>query len=357
LTLGSRNLIVGKNASGKTRALNIITGLARQLSGQEILRSGNFRAEFQDGRETYTYELRYDQQEVVHEKYTIGSKVYLDRGAEGKGVIWADEIEKGSEVVFQAPVSVLAAVVRRDSIQHKFLESLHTWATSVRRYNFGSPLGKDHLAVFLDKGGAMPDERDQNAVVALYRLGEKNFGEQFKKAVIADMAAVDYPLESITVGPPLSIRFVSATEAHGLLVKEKGLRGQTDQNAMSQGMFRVLSLLIHVNYGHFAKRTTTILIDDIGEGLDFDRSCRLIDLLRRKTESSGVQLIMATNDRFVMNRVPLEEWSVLTRFGNRVKVRNAINSKKIFEEFKFTGLSNFSFFELDVVNDPKAADA
>ena len=52
-----------------------------------------------------------------------------------------------------------------------------------------------------------------------------------------------------------------------------------------------------------------------------------------------------------MNSVPLEEWSIIQRKENHVLVKNYSNSKEIFEEFKFTGLSNFSFFELDVISE------
>jgi hypothetical protein len=48
-----------------------------------------------------------------------------------------------------------------------------------------------------------------------------------------------------------------------------------------------------------------------------------------------------------MNRIPLEEWSVLQRCGSTVRVLNYENSRDLFEEFKFTGLSNFSFLEMD----------
>lgn len=61
---------------------------------------------------------------------------------------------------------------------------------------------------------------------------------------------------------------------------------------------------------------------------------------------------MATNSKFVMNRVPLEEWSVLQRRGSQVKVLNHHNSAALFDEFRFTGLSNFSFFEMDFANAP-----
>src|SRR5207244_1908095 len=100
-----------------------------------------------------------------------------------------------------------------------------------------------------------------------------------------------------------------------LYVKERDLPDVTQQTGMSQGMFRALSIIIHMNYAVIANRPSCVIIDDIGEGLDFDRSCRLIDLLRRRTYESTVQLLMSTNDRFVMNHVPLEEWSVLDRRG------------------------------------------
>ena len=79
-----------------------------------------------------------------------------------------------------------------------------------------------------------------------------------------------------------------------------------------------------------AQKATCILIDDIGEGLDFDRSCRLIHILRAKAQEANIQLILSTNDRFVMNEVPLEEWSVLQRKGSHVRVRNYQNSQEVF---------------------------
>lgn len=112
---------------------------------------------------------------------------------------------------------------------------------------------------------------------------------------------------------------------------------------MSQGMFRALALLIQVN---FAQRSSTggcLLVDDIGEGLDYERSTALIELLIEKGRRHGIQLIMATNDRFVMNKVPLEYWCVIQRTGAHCKIYNYKNCKQTFDEFKLTGLNNFDF--------------
>ncbi len=115
-------------------------------------------------------------------------------------------------------------------------------------------------------------------------------------------------------------------------------------------MFRALSIIIQINYVVLADTPSCILIDDIGEGLDFDRSCCLIDVLISKAENSSVQLLMATNDRFVMNQVPLEYWSILDRQANHVTIRNYLNSKEIFDNFKFTGLNNFDFLAFDYLH-------
>ena len=170
------------------------------------------------------------------------------------------------------------------------------------------------------------------------------------------MRELEYDVEEVGVRPPTSFHVVGLPgplaallpgPLFGLFVKECDLPGITDQNSMSQGMFRALSILIQVNYSQMAKKATCILIDDIGEGLDFERSWRLIDLFRRKAEDTSIQLVLSTNDRFVMNHVPLDEWSVLQRQGGHVQVRNCENSRDVFEEFRFTGLSNFSFLEMD----------
>jgi hypothetical protein len=272
------------------------------------------------------------------------------------GKIFAAQIAGGTEIPFQTPQNELAAAVRRDAIQHPFLQPLFDWATSVRHYHFGTPLGKDNYTVLNPKAGRNfidADDKDASQVVGIYRKAVKELGELgFKEQMLRDMKAVGYLADDLSVGPPISIRIQAGIpgEIICLLVKEKGLRAVTDQHTMSQGMFRVVSLLVLINYLIMSKKAGCILIDDIGEGLDFDRSCLMVDLIREKAEKSQIQLIISTNDKFVMNRVPLEEWSVLQRRGNHVHVLNVDNSREMFEEFRFTGLSNFSFLEMDFGN-------
>jgi phosphosulfolactate phosphohydrolase-like enzyme len=89
------------------------------------------------------------------------------------------------------------------------------------------------------------------------------------------------------------------------------------------------------------------LIDDIGEGLDFERASNLIKLLIKKAEDSSIQLIMSTNDKFIMNNTDLKYLQIISRAGEKVRFHNQKNSPQIFEDFKFTGLNNFDFFTSD----------
>jgi energy-coupling factor transporter ATP-binding protein EcfA2 len=355
LILDQINLIVGKNASGKTRALNVISSLGKLVSGRQKpseLATGVHTATFEHlGRELY-YLLNIEGRKVVSEEFRDGDKIQLLRGVGGIGRIFHEK--EGKMLDFQTPEGDAAVVSRRDSIQHRFLEPLGDWGEGVRHYSFGTPMGKDSLAIVV-KEAPPPDPREMNAIVALFRKGVKEFPNEFAHQVQEDMRAIGYDVTEVGSMAPTDLQVFGPTgpaEPYILFVRERDLPAVTQQTDMSQGMFRAFAVIIHLAYAKLASKPSLIIVDDIGEGLDFERSCKLINLLRTRTRESQTQLLISTNDKFVMNEVPLNEWSVLRRQGNHVTVLNHHNSKTTFEEFKFTGLSNFSFFEMDFANSP-----
>lgn len=351
LTLGPINLVVGKNASGKTRVLNIIAGLGKLLSGESKMEylSGSYDVTFSQGKESLKYILEYKAKKITREIFERDGVRFLDRGEGGVGSILAEKI--GKHIEFQTPENELAAVARRDSIQHPFFEPLYAWGNSIHRYDFGTSLGRDHMAVLSKNKQIEVDPKDPSRVVGIYRKGAQDFGDTFKQAIIKDMSAIGYALEDIAVRAPHSLIVPPGVpgELVGISVKETTLRDYTDQTDISQGMFRALSIIIQLNYSELALKPSCILIDDIGEGLDFERSSSLIELLMNKAKQKSVQLVMATNDRFIMNKVSLDTWTVLRRESGKVKVHNYSNSKAIFDEFKFTGMNNFDFFAFDFI--------
>jgi len=348
-TPGNINLIVGKNATGKSRTLNIIGNLADQLCGDRSPSlSGTYEVLFDKNGHDVEYTLKYKNSKVVRERLDIDGENLLTRGAKGAGRIYYEQLKQ--EVRFQAPQNQVVSVARRDSIQHPFLEDLYNWGKSTRHYYFGTDLGKSQLAsIVKDKARAerqVLNPKDTRMVVPMFREGRKRFGSMFTESLRRDMAAIGYDLTDIDVGPLVSVVFETNLpgEIVGLYVQEADLKGKTDQSDMSQGMFRALSLIIQMTYSQMTGEASCILVDDIGEGLDYERSTALVKLLIERAKETSIQLIMATNDRFVMNNVPLEYWSVIQRIGSISKIYNYRNSQKIFDEFTLTGLNNFDFF-------------
>ena len=308
---------------------------------------------FDNDGQPLRYVLRVDDGKVGQEELYAGEELLLRRGSGGEGEIFA-QLE-GRKFRLRPPENEIAAVARRDSLQHPFLEPLHVWAQGVRHYTFKASLGKGHLALPV-KGAPESNDRDANQVVGIFRTGLREFGQGFVDAVKHDMAEMGYDLEGVEAYPPSNLRPRRRCRptCSPSASASRGVGGVIEQGEISQGMFRALSILIQVNYSQMAGRAHCILIDDIGEGLDFDRSCKPIRILRDKAHAAAFQLVLTTNDQFVMNHVPLEEWSVLQREGGKVRVRNQRNAPQAFAYFRFVGMSNFTFFEMDFVNGPPA---
>lgn len=352
------NLIVGKNATGKTRTLNVLRGLAAQLStpgsseaGTLRWSEGKYRAEFMLDGKTYSYVLEYHNRKVSFEELRIDGSPQLTRDKDGYGQLYAEKENKFIE--FQTDTNRIAASAKRDAIQHSYLDRLHDWAEGVARYDFNTKLGKDSLLVRLSDPSRLDDEtqiniKDTEKVIQIFLQGKSEYPNHFVAAILEDMQYLQYNIEDIGTeimeGVILQTNLPLPSGVSGLYVKEADLSVNTQQHEMSDGMFRALSVLVQVNYALLSKQATCLLIDDIGEGLDYSRSSALVKRLIEKAEGSSVQLIMTTNDRFIMNAVPLEYWLILVREGATVSNLNYRNSKEMFDEFQYTGLNNFDLF-------------
>jgi AAA15 family ATPase/GTPase len=359
--LSQTNLIVGKNASGKSRILRAIHTLSELLSNSRSLlpqaKSSEWHLLFDIDRpeEKTEYILKIEKGLVIKEKLIIGSKSnepLLDRDESGKGTIFAKELDQN--IRFQTDPTELAVVKRRDSIQHPFLEDLYQWSSSLRFYEFGTELGKKFIWVSSlspnENYQKMKKVKDSRSVVGIFVLGKQEIGEPFIEAIISDMRENWLSVIRIGIKVPSFINSdISAADSsedlpQSLYIQEEDLTSVTEQSEISQGMFRALSLFIQINYSLLASKPSCIVIDDIGEGLDYQRSSSIIKILIEKAETGLIQLIMTTNDEFIMNGVPIEYWSLIERTPGSAKLHNIYNSREKIEEFKFIGLNNFDLF-------------
>src|SRR5437764_6144 len=105
LDLGETNLLVGKNAVGKSQALSIIVALARMLGGElkPSFESGNYHVTFDHDDIVIIYTFSYLNSIVTSETLQIGDTTFLERGQGGIGKIYAEKVGDGMSLLFQTP--------------------------------------------------------------------------------------------------------------------------------------------------------------------------------------------------------------------------------------------------------------
>lgn len=345
LDLTSINLIVGKNATGKSRTLNIISHLASVISGQPLVptHTYTYRVVF-DGEQEIIYELDVINGEVNREKLYVGGDIKIIKEPSSPTTkIYFSAINQFLDSQFTPHI---LSVSQRDQIQKPYLESLFNWAINTIHTRFGTPLGQNVFYSYNPELDSVFNYRNTEAVATYLKMAEKNgLLPSLKEAILNDLVKVGYNITDI--GCSEAGIAPNNQKLYKIFVQERDIKTKTEQENMSQGMFRAVSVIVHYNYIILNKIPCCLLVDDIGEGLDFTRSTSLIKILCEKAEQSKYQLIMTSNDRFVMNQVSLDYWSVLIRNGQSCHAVNKLNSPDIFRKFKYTGLNNFDFFSTD----------
>jgi len=335
LNFNMLNLIVGLNATGKTRLVRVISALAKIITRKSKLLNGNWNVEFKNNGETYKYELQIDNGLVIYEEIKIGRRIVLIRNDE-KGKIYS--ITKDKKIIINPPNNALTLHVRRDVKEFSFFEDFYNWSDNFIGYNFTNvrpnqiaiPMDADHFEYF------------ENLNSTPYILKKLLNDEKSIKRILDDLEEIGYPLERINVKSLIQPNIPK--EILITIIKEKALNCEIDQTQMSQGMFRTLALVIIFEHLIKLQKPCTVIIDDIGEGLDYERSTNLTKILIEKIKNSKIQLIITSNHRFLINAVDLKYLNLLERKGHFVESFNYMNSKKLFDDFKYTGLNNFDLF-------------
>jgi hypothetical protein len=344
--LENHNLIIAKNATGKTRILGVTYNLARliqspQVAGingisQKNTSSGEWQVSFLNERgQDFVYSLVMNKGSVMSECITVNEKQVLKRDGSSAEIY---SYVTDSPQSISPPNDRLVLHARRDQKEFPFLEDLSFWANSVKGLAFANTSPNS-----IEIPGNPFQLMSLNAVPSV--LEQLSAPQQHK--VLSQLHDLGYDLEEATTGlveglPP-SARIV--------YVKERGLPVTLRQFEMSQGMFRAFSLLVIVEFFRSSGKVGCILIDDLGEGLDFDRVRKLANIIFSKQDQSELQIIATSNDAFLMNSVPLNSLTICHRKDCIVKCLNYSNSKAKFDEWKLFGLNNFDILSSNFLSD------
>lgn len=330
INLQEVNLLVGKNAVGKSRTIRALRNVLlylMQLSERNTL--DIFRSEllFEDENDLISYEFRLKGADVVYESLKVNGETLLSRN---------ENVTNLCGESINPPISKLTLHVRRDVVQYPFIEKIMLWAEHACGLCFNEiEIAGDSAIPFYILG------QGQTLYAMVKSLPEKSIQQ-----VIEQAHELGYPIQRIEL-------FEHGGNLKMVLFHEENVKSQLFDALMSKGMFRALYLLIYAQYMSVREFPSLLLIDDLCEGLDYDRSTKLGKILFDFCIEHHIQLIASSNDTFLMDVVDLKYWNILQREGSEVSSIDIIKNPDLFNDFLFTGLSNFDFFSSDYITRKK----
>lgn len=327
VTFGNQNLIVGKNAVGKSKTLNALVLFANFLkSGATINMPPHWcKVHFlkEDGT-ILSYSYAYRENVIENETLYKNSERILNRDKEHTFI---------GETEVNPPANKLSVQAQRDTTKNPEFESIMQWAEQLKGFSFSelsTAQSYNVPSLFNEKidFSEMYDEIHKN--------------EDKKTFVIEKMGELDYDITKIDI-----IDFAGKYKV--VILQENDVKIPLFSSTMSNGMLRVFYIFAYIAYISMEEGAKTLLVDDLGEGLDFSRSKKLSKILFDYCNEHDIQLIATSNDNFLMNAVSLDHWVVLMRKG---EITSSISQKThpdMFTKFKRMGLNNFDLLSTDFI--------
>lgn len=331
LSLGSTNLIVGKNATGKTRTRYAISRVMRLLSNEKAIdldENINTELLFDNAGCQMRLCIEIEDRQIKKEIFSIDGHELIHR---------TPQLTLFDGEVANPPEDLLLLHSRRDVDKYPEIETLLLW---VRRILVRSFIETD-----------TPNAETLCDIV-------DSFSEEMRRHVVEMANKVGFPLVNFDTFSNILRRTLpsDAKVPEGLdklrfvVFIEKDVDEILPFEVMSEGMRRTLLILILLEHMAHSKFSSFLMVDDLGEGLDYTRATKVGRLLFDTCREHGIQLVAASNEEFMMNIVDIDCWNILVRHGQTVKSFTKDDAPELFEKFRFSGLDNFDFFTSDRLN-------
>lgn len=314
-------LLVGANAVGKSKTINAINTVAGIISGRVQL---NLRSTFstklklKDGEDAFIYELSVMNASVVSESLVVNGEVKIQR--EGNSAkFYGDEVNP--------PLSRLLLGSRRDTELYPDIEKLMEFFDRVSLFSFSNVIPGERVLDPITIGGL--------DIAGMF----SNLSEEDRQSIIELLNDLGFK-----VGNLHSVRAMGKSL---IAMKEEGVGSEFVMWAFSTGLIRVVAMLTYLYHLSVDSKGGLILIDDLGEGLDYHRSTKLGKHVCDFCGDKGIQVVLTTNDSFLMNVIDIDCWNILSRKGSVVSSVSRGTDPDLFDSFKLTGLSNYDLFRSD----------
>jgi len=335
-------IIAGLNTSGKTRTCNVITNtITKIIHHQRKLQLGNATMTIRTADSRYRIKIniaedvkkkRFIKQEVLDELQNNKRKNLFDR----KRIRDVSDREKPMKS-YSPPDNSLTFHARRDKYAYPYLEDV---IESLKEFHFlDFEEGKISFKVGVDET-ALPIKIVSSETSDVYTKIQR----QKRIEILNDINSLGFPIKKVLITDMI----IEGIKTPVLLFKEMGVRGKYDLTQASSALIKVIFLITCM---HLIEKGSCVLIDNVGDGLDYKRSIEIVNLLKKFKDDK--QIILCTNNEILLNQTDIRNWNILHRQGYTVKAHSYDNSRERLDKFAKTGLSNYEYFQDEYYLPPK----
>ena len=323
LSLNRQNLVVGMNAVGKSRTIAAIGHVVRFIKGEIETSAEDFCCTLlleNDGKLEYSFEISGG---VVLAEILKKDGIYIIRREKFSAKIFDEQISP--------PSNKLVIQVRRDTMRYPEIEEIIQWA--------------EHTSVFIFSNiTTSPNSLSPYAISSepLLTVMYGKISDNLKEKMLTYMRDMGYQIDRI-------VEYKRDNGTKMLHIYENGIATPMTPFDLSNGMFRVFCVLLYMLYSSTLADARCLMIDDLGEGLDYMRSTKLGKIIFDYCGEHNIQLIVTSNDSFLMDAIDLQYWNILQRKGNYVQALNRQTHTSLFEKFARTGLNNFDLLSSNFI--------
>lgn len=324
----SLTLLVGISGVGKTQILKSIMALQQIAKGKSlnavqwnICFSTNNNQEYQWKGEFETKQLptaiiKEDEKLEANEFRLLREELYLNNSL----IIERNNTEikfKGNRLPklspFQSVVQIFSEEEDVTPVQEAFNKIIYNESTTL-----------------IDATEAINYIRFAKNYNSLEKIQKSNFSTQIKLALVyshvpevfqkikSRFMDIFSQVEDVQLQPveeeDLPLAFADYPLVH---IKEKGVNHWIPQGQISSGMFRTL---MHISELYLCADGSVILIDEFENSLGVNCIDVLTELL---LENRNLQFIITSHHPYIINKISMEHWKIVTRQGGVVTARDA----------------------------------
>lgn len=313
ISFDNYNLLIGPNASGKTRLFNVFKffrdfhGRRRQPKPISTKLHANFHFERLSDSASIEYELNVNAAKIEKEEIrnaSTGQRIF----SSATETLFNEQKKVDEKLLFNKSQSITRQIEGKENL-YSTIQQVGQFFSRLAFLDGASIDTSNMSAVIQGEGGikpSIPDSKLTNIgqVILYWKKEDKAKYSFFKKLLIDIFPYIrGFGAKKISASPPIEI----------LEMNEQGLSKPVIQADISSGLVRAMGL-IALTLGEVdlkKSRPSTILVDEIDNGLDYRVITRLVDWVVNVADE--IPVIFSSHSPLVCNCVPPEHWRVVSR--------------------------------------------